>query len=342
MDTKQKRRRSAAKAGTATNNRKAVPERRRKTAAPDSPGREERRRRVQNRRKAKTVNPPKVQRVIRPPKEEIPNVVYTAPKPLRRGKFLWKLASMAAVVAAVFMGLSVFFRVDTIAVAGADKYTPWMIREASGVQIGDALLSIGEARVASRIRMELPFVDDIKVGVRLPGTVNIQVTELQVTYSIEDEGGAWWLISSNGRAVEQVTQDKALGYTRVEGLVIRTPEVGQMVQAVPGQIIDPDDGTAIDLDQTDADAQLDALITIMEGLEHSGIIGQVALIDVTDAGAMRLEYPHLLSVLLGGAERMEYKLGYLASAVETLEDNQSGELDLSLEYSEDAIFTPSR
>ena len=317
METKQKRRRSAAPARGARSS-KAAPARRRKTGTSDTPDRAERQRRIQQRRRAKVKNPPRQQRVIRPPKEEVPNVVYTAPKPLRRGKLLWKLASMAAVVAAIFMGLSVFFRVDTIAVAGADKYTPWMIRQASGVQIGDALLSIGEARVASRIRMELPFIDDIKVGIRLPGTVEIQVTELQVTYSIEDENGTWWLIASNGRAVEQVTLETALGYTRVEGLVIRTPQPGQAVTAVPGKIVDPDDGSAIELDQTDADAQLATLISILQGLERNRIIGQIALIDVTDVNHMRLQYPQFLTVLLGDADRMDYKLGYLASAVEKL------------------------
>ena len=195
MDTQQRRRRAPASGKRST---KASPGRRRKTGGPDTPDRAGRQRSIQQRRKAKAKNPPRQQRVVRPPREEIPQVVYTPPKPMKRGRFLWKLVSMAAVVAAVFLGLSVFFRVDTITVAGADKYSPWMIRQASGINTGDALLSIGEARVASRIRMELPYVDDIKVGVRLPGTVEIQVTELQVTYSIEDENGSWWLISSSG------------------------------------------------------------------------------------------------------------------------------------------------
>ena len=341
METKQKRRRPAAPARQ-TKASRAAPARRRKTGASNAPDRAERQRRIQQRRKAKAKNPPRQQRVIRPPREEIPNVVYTAPKPMRRGAFAWKLISMAAVVAAVFLGLSVFFRVDTITVAGADKYTPWMIREASGVELGDALLSIGEARVASRIQMELPYVDEIKVGIRLPGTVEIQVTELQVTYSIEDENGAWWLISADGRAVEQVTLDKALGYTRVEGLAIRTPQPGTAVQALPGQIIDPDEGTAVEQDQADADEQLSALIGVMTALEKNRIIGEIALIDVTDVSAIRLEYPQLLTVRLGDAERMDYKISYLAAAVEQLADTQSGELDLSLEYTEDAVFAPAR
>ena len=340
METKQKRRRPAAPARQ-TKASRAAPARRRKTGASNAPDRAERQRRIQQRRKAKAKNPPRQQRVIRPPREEIPNVVYTAPKPMRRGAFAWKLISMAAVVAAVFLGLSVFFRVDTITVAGADKYTPWMIREASGVELGDALLSIGEARVASRIQMELPYVDEIKVGIRLPGTVEIQVTELQVTYSIEDENGGWWLISANGRAVEPVSLDQALGYTRVEGLAIRTPTAGEPVQAIPGRIVDGD-GNAVELAQSDADQQLSALIKVMTGLEKSRIIGQITKIDMTSVTDIRLEYPQLLTVRLGDDDRLDYKINYLAAAIKQLQANQSGELDLTLEYTEDAIFTPSR
>jgi hypothetical protein len=106
--------------------------------------------------------------------------------------------------------------------------------------------------------------------------------------------------------------------------------------------VDPGEGTSVTQDQSQADEQLSALITVMTALEEKRIIGEVAKIDVTDPGDIRLEYPQLLTVLLGGSERMDYKIGYLAAAVEQLSDSQSGELDLSLEYREEAIFTPSR
>ena len=342
METKQRTRRSASSGKRTAAKTKAAPPRRRKSPAAAAPDRAERQRRTAQRRQIKKQNPPAARRVVRPPREEIPEIVYTAPKPTRRGSFALKIATMAAAVAAVFMALSVFFRVETIMVAGAEKYSPWMVRQAAMVEPGDALLSVSEARVASRIIARLPYVDQVKVGIRLPGTVEIEITELQVTYSIEDENGAWWLIAANGRAVEQVSLDKALGYTRVEGLAIRTPQPGSQIQALPGQIIDPDEGTAESQSQADADEQLSALIAVMTGLEQSRIIGQISLIDVTDLTNIRLEYPQLLTVRLGGAERMEYKLSYLSSAVEQLEDSQSGELDLSLEYTEDAIFTPKR
>ena len=338
MDTKQRKRRTAP----GTKSSATPPQRRRRTAVPDTQARQNRQKTVQRRKRERVRNPASQQRVIRPPREEVPEVIYTPPRPMRRGRFLWKLVSMAAAAVAVFLGLSVFFRVDTITVAGTDKYSPWMVREASGIAAGEPLLSIGKARVASRIRMRLPYVDEIKVDVRLPGTVEIQVTELQVTYSIEDENGAWWLISADGRAVEQVSLEMALSYTRVEGLVVRAPQPGQNVQAVPGERIDAGEGTAVPMDQSEADEQLEALLAIMTGLEENRIIGKVSVIDVTVPEDLRLEYPHLLTVRLGDAQRMDHKLRYLAAAAQKMEENQSGVLDLTLEYTEDAVFAPAR
>lgn len=335
METKERRRRSTGnRASTKTNTR-----RRKTTTTPTS--RELRKRKTVRRRQEPAQQPTAHRRIVRPPQEDIPEVVYTAPKPLRRGRFAMKLVSMAAVVAAVFLGLSVFFRVETVTVAGAEKYTPWMVMQASGISEGDALLGISEARVASRIIAELPYVDEVKLGVQLPGTVAIEIRELQVTYAIEAEDGSWWLISSSGRAVEQVTFAQASGYTRVEGLAVRSPAKDQQVEALPGKIIDPGEGTSIDQDQSDADQQLAALLAIMTGLENNRVIGEISVIDLTDIQDIKLQYPQLLTVRLGDEQRMDYKLSYMAAAVDQLAKNQSGELDLSLEYTEDAVFTPS-
>ena len=46
---------------------------------------------------------------------------------------------------AIGMGLSIFFKVDTITVTGAQKYTAWMVREASGIEEGDGLLTLSKA-----------------------------------------------------------------------------------------------------------------------------------------------------------------------------------------------------
>ena len=107
---------------------------------------------------------------------------------------------------------------------------------------------------------------------------------------------------------------------------------------MPGYYIDPGDGETIPYQQNEADKQLADLVTLLTALEQHRIIGQITRIDVTDPGNIRLEYPHLLTVRLGKPDRIDYKIALMAGAVEQLERNQSGELDLTFEYAEKAYF----
>ena len=318
MDTKEKRRRGNSRTGTPRRNA------------------------------AKTARPP------RAPAQHVPEVVYTPPKLLNKGHFALKLLSMAAVVLAVLMGLSVFFRVETVMVSGAESYTPWMIREASGIEDGESLLQISEPKIASRIIERLPYVDEVKVSVTLPGTVNIAVTELRVTYAIRSGDGSWWLISSGGRVLEKTAS--AGSFTRIEGVMLRDPQPQAQAQAwvqasVPETTApqDPSDPTAVTEsvnpapieEQKTADAALSTLLTLLGELERNRIIGEVTIIDLNDPDDIRLEFGQNMLVRLGGSERMSYKVAYMATALEQLGDGAGGELDLSLEYSEEALYTPA-
>lgn len=288
------------------------------------------------------------------PGREVPEVRYTQPKPLRRGKLVLQLLSMAAVVMAVMMGLSVFFRVETVMVSGAESYTPWMIREASGIEDGESLLSVREARIASRIQGKLPYVDEVKVSVTLPGTVNIDIRELQVTYAIQAGDSSWWLISSEGRVVEKTAS--AGSFTRVQGVKLQNPEPMEQAKAwvapaipdpaateeatEPSETSEPVNPAPL-AEQQLADERLAALLTVLRELEHNRIIGEARIIDVSDPTDIRLEFGQNLVVRLGGSERMSYKVAYMAAALDQLGENAGGDLDLTLQYAEEALYTPS-
>lgn len=291
-------------------------------------------------------------RVVRPPREDIPRVVYTMPKPFSRGVFLLRLISVAAVVAAVMMCLSLFFRVDQVVVSGAEKYTPYNIMEASGISQGDSLLSISDARVAGKIKLALPYVDEVRVGIKLPGTVQIEITELQMTYAIRATDNSWWLIASDGRVIEQIPSSAASGYTRIFGVEADGPRADhQVVAAEPNQ---PQPSEA-PTDPSEAESQptlpttaaqitgaqrLQVLLTILSGLEDNGIIGQVESIDVTNLNNITMEYAQRLTLILGTSENLPYKIAYMAQAISQLPDYETGELDVSFKYSEKALLNP--
>ena len=311
----------------------------------------------QRRRPAPVAKPRREKRVIRAPREDIPEAVYTMPQPFRRGKFLLRLVSVVAVVMALMMAISIFFKVDTVTVLGAEKYTAWMVQEASGIQTGDGLLTLSKARAAGKIRSELAYVDEVKIGIQLPGTVNIEITELDVTYAISALDNTWWLISSDGRVLEQIDSTAASGYTKIIGVQADAPRADQTVTAAadaPVAEATQESDTAEETEQTqsaddvtlptqavETNAQrLEAALSILRSLENNGIIGQVASVNVQSLTDIQLQYGQRFQVKLGSADRLDYKVEYMAKAISQMEQYQSGVLDVSFEFREEGIFTP--
>ena len=77
------------------------------------------------------------------------------------------------------------------------------VSDVSGIEIGDNLLSFGESKASAKIKIALPYVDQVRIGIKLPDTVNIVITEIDVVYAIQDVDGIWWLMTSEGRIMEQ-------------------------------------------------------------------------------------------------------------------------------------------
>lgn len=289
-------------------------------------------------------------RTVRQPREDLPPVTYTMPKPFSRGGFLLKLASMAAAVAAVLMCLSVFFRVEQVVVSGAEKYSAYSVMEASGVEIGDSLLTIRDASISGRVIAALPYVKEVRVGIKLPGTVNIQIEELDMTYAIQANDSSWWLIAADGRVIEQIESSAASGYTRILGLQVDGPRADQKVQAAEDREEAPDETESTGADQSGmtlpttvqitGSQKLEVVLTVLENLEANGVIGQIVYLDVSNLNNITMEYGQRFDIVLGTSENLDYKIAYMAQAITQLPEYETGELDVSFKYSEKALLNP--
>lgn len=269
-----------------------------------------------------------------PVKEEpirvTPEVVYLAPKPFSRNRLILHLATVIAVVLALILGLSVFFKVENIQVSGCEQYTAWQVQQASGINAGDQLLTFSRARAAGKIIDALPYVKYARIGITLPDTVKIEIVETQVTYAAQAEDGSWWLFDSNGKIVAESTEDSI--HTKIIGLTLKEPVVGE--QAVASEISEPqvdEDGNTVPVTVTGAQ-RLTVAVDIADFLERFGIIGQAASIDVTDIYQIELWYGTKFQVLLGDSSDMSTKIKDLKSIVDDYAVNrpyESGLLDLS-------------
>ncbi|MBR4862952.1 MAG: FtsQ-type POTRA domain-containing protein [Oscillospiraceae bacterium] len=276
-----------------------------------------------------------------------PNVMYTQPGPFNRNRFFLHLASIVAVVLAVLFGISIFFKVDTVTVSGNEKYTQWDVYEASGIQKGENLLTLSRSRYCSNIRTALPYVESVRIGIKLPGTVKIEVKELDVVYAVEDENSAWWLMRADGGIVDAIGVAESATYTKIIGVQLSDAQVGQPARAaVPVSDETLPDGTPAPVVQ-DTARQLEIAISILQSLESTGLIGDMASVDVTDTENIVLWYAERFQIELGDSTQLSKKLGLIKTAVESeMKAYDSGVLDVSFrvkpdpERNYDIIFTP--
>ncbi len=255
----------------------------------------------------------------RAPKKEEPkisaDVVYLPPKPFNRSRLALHLVTVIAVVLAIVLGLSVFFKVEKIEVSGTDKYTVQEVQEACGINIGDHLLTFGRTKAAGRIISALPYIKTARIGIKLPGTVKIEIEEVEVTYALKSTDGSWWLMSASGKIVEQVADENNIRHTKVLGVQLENPKVGEQAIAWQDPVPPTDEnGNPVPVTVTAAE-RLNAVISIAGFLEHNRIIGKMASIDVNYLMDIQLWYGNQYQILLGSTEQLGVKIATMKAAL---------------------------
>ena len=290
-------------------------------------------------------------------KLDTPAIVYTEPKPFNRNRLLIQLVSVLAVASAFVMALSIFFKVEYITVSGTETYSPHVIQEASGIHVGDNLLTFGRARASGLITANLPYVNSVRIGIKLPNTVNIDVEEADIAYSIKSGDGDWWLITSEGKVVKQIPGSTARNYTQVLGVLADKPEEGQPVMAVEAVSEEEaaeqekkedqkeekkEEGSKLEPPVAVSGAmRLSSALRILVALEENDIVGDAATVNVEDVEKIELWYGQRYQVNLGSSEQLEYKVACMYDAILQMSDYQTGMLDVSFEKKKDqVIYTP--
>lgn len=278
------------------------------------------------------------------------DVVYTQPGPFRKERFFLQLLTVVAVVLALVFGLSIFFKVDEdkvlvsfkVSVENEHKYSERDVVEAAGIKDGENLLTIRESEISGRILEKLPYITQVRVRIKLPDTVKIEVVETDVVYSAEAADGTWWMIRADGKVLSKSNAADADQKTKIIGVKLDAPVVG--AQAVAYQ--EKADQSGGEEQQTElptvlASDQLSAVLQILTCLEANGIIGDAVSVDVTNLSGIELWYEDRYQVNLGDQINLDYKISAMKAAIDEMKSYQRGMLDVSFTILEDqVVYTP--
>ncbi len=300
-------------------------------------------------RRAATQNTPKTTPRRRTPRKRsnVPEVVYTPAAIFSRGQLLVRLLTVVAVVLALIFGISIFFHVETVTVSGAEKYDEWTVREASGIRDGDNLLSVNDAQVSGNIITKLPYVKSVRVGIKLPNTVNIYIEEQDIVYAIRDTGNLWWLITGDGVVVEQTDIATAGEYPQILGINLYKAAVGEPAVAQEPESEEPvetnEAGETIPQPVTILGAQkLSTALSIVQYLEDCRVIDQIVSVDVSDMGNILVRYGQQYDINLGDTTEMKYKIELATRGIPALDkqyNKPTGTIDVSFRIDRNLMFS---
>lgn len=253
----------------------------------------------------------------KPDRAQTQEVNYIPPAPINRKQVILIAASVIAVAVAIFLGLSIFFKVDKqqFQVQGNRIYRADRIWEASGIKDGDSLLAFGKAKAASRIMQQLPYVKSVRIQITLPDIVTVYIEEHKVYLVAQDTNEDWWFLSTDGKILEKTDEEEAAKRTALKGFLLKPPAVGQMAEAAE---LLPDENTQNPPVVTFSEA--DKLKTALEtavALEKTGILGEIRNVDVSDMNGITFWYVDRFLVELGDAGRIADKIALIETAIST-------------------------
>ena len=253
-----------------------------------------------------------------------------------RGRFgpLFKLLCAVAVVVALTVGATVFFRVETVTVTGNRRYTQEEIIDASGIQPGDNLYSLNKVRIDRNLRTTLPYIGNLTINRALPSTIVITVTEwdavAQVAVPSPEQVAAYqeaagetavstarepWLISVKGKLLEPAPEDSAA--ITVTGLTPLAPQAGSFLE-VP------------EAEQT----RLEALTGLLEVLELRECLWEVSSIRL-ESTYLTVRYAGRFDVKMKLNADFDYDVRLMQSVRQQVElqngEDAAGGIDLTQE-----------
>lgn len=220
-------------------------------------------------------------------------------------KAYYALAAVIAVLIMMILCLTLLFRIDTIKIEGVTLYREDQIISVGGVEKQMNLVRTDTGKIADRLLDNLVYIDDVKVTKKYPSTVVISCKEAVKAADIE-YGGAYYVLSSSGRILEEKNPKPTGDIPIVTGFDLKSLKIGEKLESK---------------DSFKAEILNDLLSQMSEkGYEN------IVSIDMTTRADITVNYDNRIDIKLGSSADMEYKISYFKAIIDTLTSDYEGTL----------------
>jgi cell division protein FtsQ len=229
----------------------------------------------------------------------------------RGGGAVYGFICLLAVGSALFFTASIFFKVKTVEVLGVSAVTAEQVRRSAQILPGDNMFTIRKQTAERAIFKDFSYVEDVLIRRELPSTVVIEITESRPAGAIPFEGH-FWLISDTGKLLRTALETELPGdIPVVRGVEPLAPIGGQTI--------------ALSEEQS---AKYDALLRLLSALKEAEL--KIQEIDLGEVFDIRMTYDGRITILLGMADELPYKLRMFKTALEKRNPNERASYDVSM------------
>ena len=243
-----------------------------------------------------------------------------------RGRFapLLRMLSVLLTAVVIVAALTLFFKVETVLVNGNNRYTTEEIIAVCGVKQGDNLVLLDKYAIAQRLYTQLPYITNVRINRAFPDGLNVVVTETHAALAIES-GGAWWLVSRDGKIVDATDTAGAQGYILLRGMDAQDAQVG-------AQLI------------LTAESHMTAqrLKELVAKLDEREMLEKTQSIDASDREILVIQYDGRFDVEMHYDADLDFKLDCLRAAVNELEPNETGIIRMTMKDENEVRLIPKK
>jgi hypothetical protein len=178
--------------------------------------------------------------------------------------------------------------------------------------MGDNLFFLNKAEAMHNIPASFPYVAQVRLVRKPPGTLVLAVTEREAVGMIPYQGG-YFLFDGAGILLERVSSPEAAGCPVARGLSLLEPVAGQAIATPEAE-----------------EDRLPALLTLLAALRRGDMLSLVSEVDASRPHELTLSYQDgRFKVLLGASADLDLKLSFLRETSERLAASAHGTIDVS-------------
>lgn len=215
----------------------------------------------------------------------------------RRQRFfhmIGRILFLGILLAAAILALTVFFKVDTITVEGAQKYRAEEIVAGMDVKQGDNLYLWNKVKVCDAMLEKFPYLQTVQIRRHLPNALVVTVTECTASVAIASDGG-YLLLSKEGKVLEQSPTSNGLSV--VTGMTLSDVPLGKILSE-------------------DSSESAEELLTILQTIDAADMLGDLNFINLSDLRDIHIGYQKRFDIRVDSVDNLAYHLRFAKTVIE--------------------------